>query len=89
MQTKQELRDEAERRIEAELQVETFIQLLASRYNLKPEDLPQIVDDMRWLREHRNGVVRIQWAVALGILAIAVSGVMSAFWEGLKHAIRN
>ena len=82
-------REDAERRIEAELQVEAFIQLLASRYNLQPEDIPQIVEDMRWVREHRSGIVRIQWAVALGILAIAVSGVVTAFWEGVKHALRT
>ena len=88
MATKQE-HDDAERRVQAELQVEAFVQLLTSRYNLKSEDIPQILDDMRWLRERRSGIIRIQWAVALGIFAIAISGVMTAFWEGVKHAVRG
>lgn len=79
--------EDVERRIQAELQVEAFIQLLASRYNLKPEDIPQIVDDMRWVRQHRSGISRIQWSVALAILALAATGVWQALIEGAKHLI--
>jgi hypothetical protein len=79
-----EQRDESEHRLLAELQVEAFITLLQKRYGLKPEAIPEILDDMRWLREHRNGINRVSWSVALGILAIALSGVMHALWEGIK-----
>jgi hypothetical protein len=42
---------------------------------------------MRWLREHRNGINRVSWSVALGVLAIALSGVMHAIWEGVKASV--
>lgn len=87
MVTKQE-KDDAERRVEAELQVEAFLDMLQRRYGLKPEDIPAILDDMRWVREHRHGINRVSWSVALGILAIAISGVAAAVWEGLKHTLR-
>lgn len=87
MVTKQE-KDDAERRVEAEIQVEAFLGMLQRRYGLKSEDIPAILDDMRWVREHRHGINRISWSVALGILALAISGVVSAFWEGVKNSLR-
>lgn len=87
MVTKQE-KDDAERRVEAEIQVEAFLDMLQRRYGLKSEDVPAILDDLRWVREHRHGINRVSWSVALGILAIAISGVAAAVWEGLKHTLR-
>jgi hypothetical protein len=86
MVTKQE-KDDVEARINAEIQVEAFLSILESRHGLKSTDIPQILDDMRWLREHRNGINRVSWSVALGILAIALSGVMHALWEGVKQSV--
>ena len=87
MVTKQE-KEDAERRVEAELQVEAFLDMLQHRYGLKSEDVPALLDDLRWVREHRHGINRVSWSVALGILAIAISGVAAAVWEGLKHTLR-
>ena len=87
MVTKQE-KEDAERRVEAERQVEAFLDMLQRRYGLKSEDVPAILDDLRWVREHRHGINRVSWSVALGILAIAISGVAAAVWEGLKHTLR-
>ncbi len=83
-----EQRDDAERRVEAELQIEAFLSILEKRFGLKSEDVPAILDDLRWVREHRNGINRVSWSVALGILAIAISGVAAAVWEGIKHTLR-
>jgi hypothetical protein len=83
MVTKQE-KDDVEARINAEIQVEAFLSILETRHGLKSTDIPAILDDMRWLREHRNGINRVSWSVALGVLAIALSGVMHALWEGVK-----
>ena len=85
MVTRQE-KDDVEARIAAEIQVEAFLSILETRHGLKSTDIPQILDDMRWLREHRSGISRVSWSVALGILAIALSGVMHALWEGIKQA---
>jgi hypothetical protein len=86
MVTKQE-KEDVEARINAEIQVEAFLSILETRHGLKSTDIPQILDDMRWLREHRNGISRISWSVALGILAVALSGVMHALWEGIKTGV--
>lgn len=87
MVTKQE-QDDVEARVRAEIQVEAFLSILETRYGLKSEDVPQILDDLRWVREHRNGINRVSWSVALGVLAIAIAGVMNAFWEGIKQVVK-
>jgi hypothetical protein len=87
MVTKQE-REDVEARIAAEVQVEAFLSILETRYGLKSDDVPAILDDLRWVREHRNGINRVSWSVALGILAIALSGVMHALWEGIKGSVK-
>ena len=84
-----EQRDDAEARIQAELQVEAFLDLLQKRYGFQSADIPQILDDMRWVREHRTGINRVSWSIALGILALALSGIASALWEGIKHTVRG
>lgn len=87
MVTKQE-RDDVEARVRAEIQVEAFLSILETRFGLKSDDVPQILDDLRWVREHRNGINRVSWSVALGVLAIALAGVMNAFWEGIKQVVK-
>lgn len=89
MDHEQEERRDLEKRMQAELQVEAFIELLARRYNLKSEDIPRIVEDWRWLHERRAAFVRLQWSIALGILAIALSGVWSALLTGIKQILKG
>lgn len=88
MERSDERRD-VEKRVQAELQVEAFMSLIQKRYDLKSEDIPEILDDLRWLRKHRAGLNRITWSVALGILAMAVAGMFSAMIEGFKHYIKG
>ena len=84
MVTEQE-RQNAIARAEAEIQFEA---VLAS-HNIKLEDLQEIIDNSKWVTGLRTGVIRVQWATALGILALAVSGLMAALWEGIKHSMRH
>lgn len=74
-------------RIIAEMQVDAFLSLLETRYGIKSEDIPQFLDDMRWVRQHRVGMSRVSWAVLLGVAAIAVSGLVHALWDGIKASI--
>ena len=87
MVTKQE-HDNAERRIQAELQVDAFFTLLQARYGIKPEAIPEILDDLRWVREHRSNLNRVSWNVVLGIISLALTGMAIAFWEGFKAKMK-
>jgi hypothetical protein len=79
--------DDVTARVNAEIQVEAFLSILEKRYDLKSADIPKILDDLRWVREHRAGIHRVSWSVALGVLTIAVAGVLHAFWEGFKASV--
>ena len=82
-------RENARERVEAELLVEAFLELLERRYGFKSTDIPEILEDLRWVRQSRNGLIRIQWSVALAILALAVSGLVMSLWEGVKMYVRR
>lgn len=88
MSTEQEI-ENAKNRIKAEEMVEAFFSLMETKYGLKPEDIPEIVDDMRWLRKHRAGLSRVSWSVVLGILALVASGLWEAFVNGLKAMVQR
>jgi len=76
-----------EERIKAEQQVEAFITILATRYNLKEEEIPQIVDNIKWLSNHRAGIHRISWTAGLALVTLGLSGIAAAMWEGVKHLL--
>ncbi len=84
MVTKQE-----EDRYHAEIQADAFLEILANRYGIESKDIPEILDDLRWMRKHRNSINRISWSIALAVLAVAVSGVVAAFWEGVKQYVKR
>ena len=74
-----------EERIKAEEQVEVFIQLLTNRWGIKENEIPEIIDTIRWTVKHRAGISRITWHASLGVIGMAVMGLMALMWEGLKH----
>lgn len=80
---------ELKRRIIAERQVEAFLGLLETKYNLKSEDIPELLDNVRWISQHRANSSRLSWNVALGLLSLAVAGLGMAVWEGIKQLIRS
>ena len=77
-------REDAKSRVEAELLAEAFMGILEIRYGLKSSDIPEILEDLRWVRQSRTGIIRIQWSIALAVLALAVSGFVMSLWEGIK-----
>ena len=74
-----------EERIKAEAQVEAFIEIMARRYGLKEDEIPEIVDNLKWLSNHRRGISRISWAAGLAVITLGASGMALAMWEGIKH----
>lgn len=84
MVTKQEI-DDAQRRLEAEMQAEAFLELLTRRYGIELDDIPKYVEAVRWSMEHRNHISRLVWAVILGLVALSVTGAVHALMEGIKN----
>ena len=76
-----------EDRIKAEAQVESFIEVLARRYGLKEDEIPEIIDNLKWLSNHRRGISRISWSAGLGVIGLGASGLALALWEGIRHFV--
>lgn len=76
-----------EDRIKAEEQVEAFITVLTKRYGIQEEEIPDLIEIIRWSADHRRGINRVGWSALLGIVGIAASGIMLAVWEGIKHIL--
>jgi hypothetical protein len=72
-------------RVKAEAQVEAFIEILATRYNIKEEEIPEIIDNLKWIGSHRRGISRVSWTAGLAVISIGISGLGLALWEGIKH----
>lgn len=76
-----------EDRIKAEEQVEVFIRILSTRYGLKENEIPEILDNLRWISRHRAGISRITWHASLSLVGLAIIGLGAAIWEGIKHFV--
>jgi len=77
------------RKIAAEAQLLAMLELLESRYNLQPDEIPEILDNLRWLAKHRSNLNRLSWTALLGIITLAATGAASAFVEGVKHYFKG
>lgn len=73
-----------EDRVKAEEQVEAFIKILSTRYGIRENEIPEIIDTARWAVRHRAGLSRITWHASLGVVGLAVMGLMAVLWEGVK-----
>lgn len=80
--TKEEIQEIA--RVAAQEAVhETFLKLgIATNTE---ESVLEVQQDFSWLRRVRKGGSKIQMAVATSGLAVIVSGLLYALWEGLTH----
>ena len=79
-----DLSDEDKTRVT--LQVDHFIEILAIRYGLHPND---VVDAVKWVREHRTLDEKIKASGIVALIGIIVGALVLALWEGLKHFMVN
>jgi hypothetical protein len=80
-----DLPDEAKFRIAAE--VEYFISVLLRRYGLRETDIPEIMESLRWLREHRVFMQRVQQGSTMSVLALLVAAMGTTLWAGVKSLV--
>ena len=76
-----------ETRKAAEHQVDAFIKVLAIRYGLKEEEMPEILDNLRWVSKKRQAIERVSLYTMLTIISIVVAAALSTLWEGLKRKV--
>ena len=78
--------DDETRKI-AERQVDAFIKVLAVRYGLKEEEMPEIVDNLRWVSKKRQVIEKASLYAMLTIIGVVVVAALTTLWEGFKRKI--
>jgi hypothetical protein len=71
----------------AEQQVDYFIDSVLKRYGIQPSEVPEIVDELRWLQAHRRMTGRIINGTVLTVIATLVGVGLLLLWEGFKHFV--
>jgi hypothetical protein len=74
---------------EAAVQVAAVVDLLARRYGIREDEIPDLLESARWVREHRALLRKIQTAGMLTTLSLIVTALAAALWEGIRSMIRN
>ena len=80
-----QLSDEEKMKISAE--VDYFVGTILSRYGLKEADIPEVMDSLRWLKEHRQFMQRVQQGSTMSLLAMLVAALGTTVWAGVKALI--
>ena len=76
-----------EQKLAAEAQVDYFTEVVLKRYGFNHNDLPEILDSLRWIKEHRSFMQRIQTGGTMSLIALLVTAIGSAIWQGAKVMI--
>lgn len=74
-----------EERARVTAQVDHFVDLMAHRYNVTPDD---VVDAVRWVKARKEFSSKLSLAGSASLLALVVSALAAALWEGVRSLIR-
>jgi hypothetical protein len=79
-----DLSDDEQRRVVA--QVDYFVELVARRYDVTPDEVLQAV---KWVRERKAFSERVKATGLISLIGLLVSAVSLAMWEGLKAMVQR
>ena len=81
--------DAAPDRAEVAVQVAAVVDLLARRYGIREDEIPDLLESVRWVREHRALIKKMQTAGMLTTLSLIVTAMSAALWEGIRAMLRG
>ena len=76
-------------RVKVAAEVDYFLSLMLRRYGLGEADIPEILASLRWLKEHREFMSRVQTGGTVSLLALLVSAIGASIWQGVKVLING
>ena len=79
-----DLTDEEQRRVVA--QVDYFVELVARKYDVTPDEVLQAV---KWVRDRKAFSERVKSTGLVSLIGLLVSAVSLAMWEGLKAMVQR
>jgi len=72
-----------------EKQVDYFVATITKRYGVEPDELPAIIENMRWLHKHRQLAGRVAGGVTIMVVGAVALMTLSTLWEGLKALLNG
>lgn len=78
-----------EKLLEAERQVDAFIQLLFKRYGVKEDEIPVFLEVLRASVERERRLSQLSWHALLGLVSAIVLGALALLIEGFKHWVKH
>lgn len=73
----------------AERQVDYFMQIVLKRYGVDEEEVPGLIDNLRWLNQHRKAATKITGGVTISVIGAVIVVTLMALWEGVKMKLRE
>ena len=70
-----------------ERQFDAMVQLFCKRYGVDEDEIPQLIEKIRWSGEHRHILNKLSFNAALGVLGAITTGLLLMLWEGIKHTL--
>lgn len=68
------------------MQVDLFVDLLAKRYGLQPNE---VVDAVKWVQHHKEFVASMKKGGFLSLFGVLISAMLLTVWEGAKAWVRK
>lgn len=68
-------------------QVEAFIEILSSKYGINEEEIPKLINAVKWAAEHKVTIDKLSMATLVAIITTFVGGVVITIWESIKTYI--
>jgi hypothetical protein len=60
------------------------VRLFLAELGAERSDLREIMESLRWIREHREFMKRLQTGSVTAIISLCCAAVASALWVGIK-----
>jgi hypothetical protein len=73
-----------EERAKVVLQVDYFVDILSKRYGIEPNEIVEVVNQVREWKARNQ---RLTQAGYISLIGIIISAAMLAFWEGIKRVV--
>jgi hypothetical protein len=77
-----DLSDDEQRRVAA--QVEAFVELLARKYDVKPDE---VLEAVKWVRERKAFNDRVKSTGLVSLIGLLITAIALAVWEGVKAMV--
>jgi len=71
----------------ARAQVTQFVELALREYGIEKQDLRELREDFRWLRQHRKRMEQMGAWTMRSIVTAAAAAALLLLWEGFKGVL--